>query len=51
MNKLIIEKYPKNTTVLENNIFMNSSKCTSDVFITHLYSSSSEKRRVCFLNK
>jgi hypothetical protein len=48
MNKLIVEKYSKNTTFLDGNIFQNNNSCFSDVFVMHHYGGKSEKRAECF---
>jgi hypothetical protein len=51
MNILIADKYFKNTTVLTNDIIFNYDKCNNDVFIMHLYASSSDYRTKCFTSK
>ena len=48
MNILIADKYYKNTTVLSNDIIYNYGKCSKDVFIMHLYGSSTDTRVKCF---
>jgi hypothetical protein len=49
MNILIDDKYYPYTTVLTNKVILNFDICNDDVFIMHLYASSSEKRVTCFL--
>lgn len=49
MNLTIADKYYNNTTVLPNEIILNYSVCMKDAFIMHLYGSSSEKRKNCFV--
>jgi hypothetical protein len=51
MNILIADKYYKHTTVLSNDIIFNFNKCNSNVFIMHLYASTSENRKKCFTVK
>jgi hypothetical protein len=51
MNLLIYDDYYKYTTVLPNNIVLNSNKCNTNVFIMHLYASSNDKRITCFNSK
>lgn len=51
MNILIADKYQKYTTVLTNNIIFNYNVCSDDVFIMHLYASSSNYRERCFHSK
>jgi hypothetical protein len=48
MNILINDKYYSNTTILSNNIIFNYNICSNDVFIMHLYGSSSKSRISCF---
>lgn len=48
MNILIADKYSKYTTILANNIIFNYNVCSDDVFIMHLYASSSNYRVRCF---
>ena len=48
MNILINDKYYSNTTILTNKVIFNYDVCKNDVFIMHLYASSSEKRVACF---
>lgn len=50
MNILINDKYYSNTTILSNKIIFNYDVCINDVFIMHLYASSSDKRMNCFLH-
>jgi hypothetical protein len=51
MNILIIDKYSKDTTILTNDIIFNYNVCSDDVFIMHLYASSSNYRVRCFNSK
>ena len=51
MNILINDKYFPNTTVLTNKVIFNYSSCLNDVFIMHLYASSTDKRVSCFQSK
>lgn len=51
MNILIADKYSKNTTILTNKIIFNYNVCSDDVFIMHLYASSSNYRVRCFHSK
>ena len=51
MNILIIDKYFNNTTILTNSIIFNYNVCSNDVFIMHLYASSSNNRINCFNSK
>jgi len=48
MNMFISKIYDKYTTVLPIDIVYNNEECRNDVFISHLYASSSEKREKCF---
>lgn len=48
MNILILGKYFKYTTIFTNDIILNYDKCNKEVFIMHLYASSSTKRLQCF---
>jgi hypothetical protein len=48
LNKLLIEKYSKNTTFLDGNIFQNNNSCFEDVFVMHHYGGKKEKRAECF---
>lgn len=48
MNYLISTKYRKYTTILPQNIISNGRICKENVFIQHLYASSSENRLKCF---
>ena len=48
MNILIADKYYPYTTILTNNIIFNYNKCNQNVFIMHLYASSSKDRVKCF---
>lgn len=49
MNKIIIEKYDKYTTVLPKNIVLCSYHiCIEDVFIHHLYGRKAQDRKVIF---
>ena len=48
MNKLIFEKYSKNTTFLDGNIFQNNNSCFEEVFVMHHYGGKNEKRAECF---
>lgn len=50
MNILIADKYSKYTTVLKNSLIFNYNVCSNEVFIMHLYASSSEYRKRCFLS-
>jgi hypothetical protein len=49
MNILIADNYSAYTTLLSNSIIFNYSICSNDVFIMHLYASTSAKRKACFL--
>lgn len=51
MNILIAEKYSNHTTILTNDIIFNYNVCSDDVFIMHLYASSSNYRVRCFHSK
>ena len=51
MNILIADKYSKYTTILTNDIIFNYNVCSDDVFIMHLYASSSNYRTRCFHSK
>lgn len=51
LNKLIVDKYNKNTTLLNNNLFKNSVHCDNKDFITHLYANNSHNREKCFSKK
>lgn len=51
MNILIADKYFKYTTILTNDIIFNYNVCSDDVFIMHLYASSSNYRVRCFHTK
>jgi hypothetical protein len=51
MNILIADKYSSNTTILTNDIIFNYNVCSDDVFIMHLYASSSNYRERCFHSK
>ena len=51
MNILIADKYSKHTTILTNDIIFNYNVCSDDVFIMHLYASSSNYRVRCFHSK
>jgi hypothetical protein len=48
LNKLIIEKYGKNTTFLDGNIFQNNNSCFENVFLMHHYGGKPDKRAACF---
>jgi hypothetical protein len=48
MNILIHDKYYLYTTVLTNKVIFNYNVCSNDVFIMHLYASSSDSRVSCF---
>lgn len=48
MNILIADKYYPYTTILTNDIIFNYNKCNPNVFIMHLYASSSKDRVECF---
>lgn len=49
MNKIIIEKYDKYTTVLPKNIvYCSQHICIEDVFIHHLYARKAQDRKVIF---
>lgn len=50
MNILIADKYFKHTTILTNDLIFNYDKCNNDVFIMHLYASSSTYRAKCFMS-
>jgi len=49
MNFLAVDKYSKYTTLISNALFFNFYECRDDVFIMHLYASSPEKRKACFI--
>ena len=51
INKLIMEKYDKNTTFLNGNIMENKGICSDYAFITHYYGSSSSDRALCFIKQ
>lgn len=51
MNILIADKYSTNTTILTNDIIFNYNVCSDNVFIMHLYASSSNYRKRCFYSK
>jgi len=51
MNILIADKYNKYTTILTNDIIFNYNVCSDEVFIMHLYASSSAYRVRCFHSK
>jgi len=51
MNILIADKYLNYTTLLTNNLIFNYNVCSDDVFIMHLYASSSDYRTRCFYSK
>lgn len=51
MNILIADKYFNHTTILTNDIIFNYNVCSDDVFIMHLYASSSNYRVRCFHSK
>ena len=51
MNILIADKYSNYTTILTNDIIFNYNICSDDVFIMHLYASSSNYRVRCFHSK
>lgn len=48
MNILIADKYFNYTTILTNDIIFNYNVCSDEVFIMHLYASSSNYRVRCF---
>lgn len=50
MNILIADKYSKYTTVLKNGLIFNYNVCSNEVFIMHLYASSSDYRKRCFMS-
>jgi hypothetical protein len=50
MNILIADKYSKYTTVLKNSLIFNYNVCSDEVFIMHLYASSPNYRKHCFLS-
>ncbi|ATZ80221.1 putative glycosyltransferase [Bodo saltans virus] len=50
MNKLIMDKYAKNTTFLKNDILNNIGKCSNDGFILHYYAGKNNLREKCFKN-
>lgn len=51
MNILIADKYFKHTTILTNDVIFNYNRCNNNVFIMHLYASSSAYRTKCFTSK
>jgi len=51
MNILIADKYSSFTTILTNDIIFNYNVCSDNVFIMHLYRSSSKNREKCFNSK
>lgn len=51
MNMVIADKYSKQTTVLPNKYIFNFNQCSNEVFIMHLYASSTADRVACFRNK
>ena len=48
MNIIIADKYSNYATILTNNIIFNYNVCSDEVFIMHLYASSSNYRVKCF---
>jgi hypothetical protein len=48
MNLLIVDKYYNYTTILTNDLIFNYNVCSDEVFIMHLYASSSNYRVRCF---
>lgn len=50
MNILIADQYAKYTTVLKNLLIFNYNVCSDEVFIMHLYASSPNYRKHCFLS-
>jgi len=50
MNILIADNYSKYTTILKNSLIFNYNVCSNEVFIMHLYASSPEYRKRCFLS-
>jgi hypothetical protein len=50
MNILIADKYSKYTTVLKNKLIFNYNVCSNEVFIMHLYASSPNYRKHCFMS-
>ena len=50
MNILIADNYSKYTTILKNSLIFNYNVCLNEVFIMHLYASSPEYRKRCFLS-
>jgi hypothetical protein len=50
LNKLLIDKYDKHTTLLNNNIFHNNNICLNDVFVMHYYATDKNERAKCFNN-
>lgn len=51
INLLLADKYNQYATILPNEVIFNSNKCVDDVFIMHLYASSSINRKKCFETK
>ena len=51
MNILIADEYKDYTTVFPTDILLNYGNCYNDVFIMHLYGSSSDTRAKCFNSK
>ena len=51
MNIMIVDKYSKYTTILNNDIIFNYNVCSDEVFIMHLYASPSTRRVKCFNSK
>ena len=50
MNLLIADKYYNYTTILSNEVIFNYNVCSNEVFIMHLYASSPDYRKKCFIN-
>jgi len=51
MNILIANNYQNFTTILTNDIIFNFNRCNNNVFIMHMYASSSNNRIKCFNSK
>lgn len=50
LNKLIGDKYHKNTTLLDNNVVSNKGTCDKNTFIIHYYNANPTDREICFSN-
>ena len=48
MNQLILNKYSNYTTLLSNDIILNTNKCSKKPFILHYYGSKDKDRFQCF---